>query len=210
MEAAERESSELRALLRAIDHRPPSLSADSIVARASSRSLAWGRLAAGLLLSVTLAGAAYAAPGSPVPGWVAAVGRAIAGSPPSPPTPAPPPPLPAPELAGIAISAGSPLSIVFAAAQREGTVEIVLTDGVDILVRVPAGGATFTSEAYRLLIGNRGSSASYRIEIPRSAPRVEVLIQGIRLFLKDGSRITVDSSSGSLDSWSLSLGDHLP
>lgn len=207
---AEQENQQLRTLLHQVDHRPPTASAEAIVARARASGFAWGRLAAGILLSVSLAGAAYAAPGSPLPGWIATAGRLFTSAP-SPTVPgAPVAPVPAPELAGIAITPGARLAIVFAATQREGTANVRLTEGPDVMVRVPTGSATFTSEASRLIIDNRGSSASFQIEIPRTAPQVEILLGGTRLFLKMGSRITVDASPGAADSYSLPLGGRSP
>jgi hypothetical protein len=99
---------------------------------------------------------------------------------------------------------------VFSATQSRGVANVSLSDGPDVVVRVPGGAATFTSEASRLVIDNRGSSASFRIEIPRAAPRVEIVLGGTRLFLKEGARITVDADSGAPDSYSLPLSGSAP
>ena len=40
-----------------------------------------------------------------------------------------------------------------------------------------------------------GSSATFEIQIPRAAPRVEILVGGTRLFLKEGSRVTVEGTA---------------
>lgn len=202
---AERENDELRSLLRQVDHRPPSIPVEAIIARSDRRAPAWLRLAAGLLLSVGLASAAYATPGSPLPGWLAAAGRFLTGTAAPKVTPAPERPAPTPELAGVAIAPGARLTIVFSATQSTGVANVSLIDGPDVVVRVPGGAATFTSEASRLVIDNRGSSASFRIEIPRAAPRVEIVLGRARLFLKEGARISVDADSGARDSYSLPL-----
>ncbi len=207
---AERENDELRSLLRQVDHRPPATSVEAIVARSRRRAPAWLRLAAGLLLSVGLASAAYAAPGSPLPGWLAAAGRFLAGTASPRVPPGPELPAPVPELAGVAITPGARLTIMFSATQSTGVANVSLIDGPDVVVRVPGGAATFTSEASRLVIDNRGSSASFRIEIPRAAPRVEIVLGGTRLFLKEGARITVDADSGAPDSYSLPLSGSAP
>jgi hypothetical protein len=44
----------------------------------------------------------------------------------------------------------------------------------------------------QLVIDNRGSSASFEIQIPRAAPWVEVQVAGDRIFLKAGPQITTD------------------
>ncbi|MDZ4862097.1 MAG: zf-HC2 domain-containing protein [Gemmatimonadota bacterium] len=208
--AAERENDELRSLLRQVDHRPPAIVVNAIIARSRRRGLAWRRLAAGVLLSVGLASAAYAAPGSPLPGWLAAAGRFLSGTAASTLPVVPELPAPAPELAGIAITPGARLTILFSATQRTGAAHVSLIDGPDVVVRVPGGAAAFTSEANRLVIDNRGSSASFQIEIPRAAPRVEIMLGATRLFLKEGARITVDAASGAPDSYSLPLNGSAP
>ncbi len=60
-------------------------------------------------------------------------------------------------------------------------------------VRAPIGAASFTSAADRLVITNSGSGATFEIEIPRKAPRVEIRVAGHRIFLKDGSRVLTES-----------------
>ncbi|MGH7672815.1 MAG: zf-HC2 domain-containing protein, partial [Gemmatimonadales bacterium] len=60
---AEREETEVYALLRHVDDPPPPVDARAVVARARARGLGRLRWAAGVLLALGLAGAAYAAPG---------------------------------------------------------------------------------------------------------------------------------------------------
>ena len=207
---AERENDELRSVLRHVDHRPPSIGVEAIIARSRRRGPVWLRLAAGLLLSVGLASPAYAAPGSPLPGWLAAAGRFLSGTASPKVTPSPEQPAPAPELAGIAITPGARLTIVFYATQSTGAANVSLIDGPDVVVRAPGGAATFTSEASRLVIDNRGSSANFQIDIPRAAPRVEIVLGATRLFLKEGVRIMVDAPAGTIDSYSLPLSGSAP
>src|SRR5688500_7027672 len=71
---AERDEAEVHALLRRVDHPAPAVSAEAVAARAGrAPDRGWGRWAAGILLALTAAGAAYAAPGSPLRGWARSV-----------------------------------------------------------------------------------------------------------------------------------------
>jgi hypothetical protein len=64
-----------------------------------------------------------------------------------------------------------------------------------VVVRARQGAATFTSELDRLVIDNRGAASTFEIEIPRSAPRVEVRISQDRIYLKEGERTSPLSPS---------------
>ncbi|MGH7477911.1 MAG: hypothetical protein ACRELD_16745, partial [Longimicrobiales bacterium] len=69
----EREEAGIEALLRTLDHEPPRIMAEDVIARARRARTDWGRIAAALVVALGLAGMAYALPGSPVRGWVDAV-----------------------------------------------------------------------------------------------------------------------------------------
>ncbi len=184
---AEREENEVHALLTALDHVPPSIGAGTVAmaARARRRELGWGRWAAGLLLALGLAAGAYATPGSPLPGWVHAIADRIGGRPGPPREGADRPEAAEPGVAGIAVEPGREFVILFTSSQSEGLARVSLGDGAKVEVRAPIGAATFTSGVDRLVIDNRGSSASFEIQIPRVAPRVEIRVDGDRVFLKD-------------------------
>jgi hypothetical protein len=202
---AEREENELHALLRELDHPAPSVDADAIAAavattmerpqitaRLQNRPLLWQ--AASMLVALGLVGAAYAVPGSPLPGWVAAVAEWIGDRPETqPPAPAPVQG-PGSHDAGIAVAPGRNLVILFTSPQTEGQARVSLTDAAEIVVRAPIGAATFTSDAEQLVIDNRGS-ATFEIGIPRAAPRVEIRVAGVRVFLKEGPRVTTEESA---------------
>jgi len=194
---AERHAAEIRSLLTQADHEPPKIDARRLAARARARGGGWQKWAAGILLVIGSAGILYAAPGSPLRGWLAAAARWIgheevkAPSEESPSSPSPR------SVAGIAVIPGESLVILFEESQPEGRARITLSPGTEVVVRAPAGSATFTSQASRLVIGNEGAASTYDIEIPLQAPRVEVLVKGERIFLKRGQDIILaDSSAG--------------
>ncbi|MCI0372756.1 MAG: hypothetical protein L0214_15595, partial [candidate division NC10 bacterium] len=85
---------------------------------------------------------------------------------------------------------GDRLVVRFDSAQATGEVLVSLTDAGEVTVRAPAGAVTFTSDSELLSIHNPEASASYALEIPRSAPRVEIQVAGARIFLKEGDRVT--------------------
>jgi hypothetical protein len=185
---ARRDEAEIFALLRQVDHTPPVVSAEAVAGRARVAGMAWGRWAAGILLFVGIAGAAYAAPGSPLRDWVRAAAAWIRTAAPPSQVSAPIEP-PDARVAGVAAVPGREFVIAFESPEPGGEARVTLTAGTEITVRAPLGAARFTSAADRLTITNSGSGASYEIEIPRTAPRVEIRVAGKRVFLKEGSRI---------------------
>lgn len=205
----DRDEDEVYALLRYLDHPPPGVTAEMIAARARRGRLDGRRWAAGILLASTLAGAAYAAPGSPVRGWITSAADRLAGRDETPQAPlaAPPkePPVSEPSASGIAVAPGRELLVVFASPQAAGQASVELTDGAEVSVRASSGAVSFTSEIDRLLIDNRGSSADFEIRIPRAARRVEIRVAGDRIFLKSGPRITSGDAMPSPGSYRLPL-----
>lgn len=192
----EREEEEVYALLRHVDHPPPRIDAHAVAAKARSRDFAWGwgsgwgRRAAGLLLMLGFAGVAYALPGSPLREWVQAIVQRME------PRPAPSSLVSVPAqasdagVAGIAVAPGRALVILFTSRQAAGHARVSLIDGPEVTVRAPIGAATFTSDVDRLVIDNPSSSATFDIQIPRTAPRVEIQVAGNRIFLKEGSHVS--------------------
>lgn len=190
--AAAQEEAEVFALLGAVDHPAPSIDASTIEIRVrapDTRRLTW---AAGIVLALGIAGAAYAAPGSPLPRLVSAITRWVRPQPEVAQTSSSPSPARATSVAGVAIVPGERFVIVFAASQAEGTARVRLTEGREVVVRAPSGAATFSSDADRLVIDNRGGTGAFEIQIPRTAPRVEILVDQTRRFLKDADHITAN------------------
>jgi len=204
---ATQDEEETHALLQLADHPPPQVSAETIAARARARPQAWShRRAASILVALGVAGAVYAAPGSPLPKWVANAMDWIRNRPGTEsaiPTPeAPSMPDMDSKTSGIAIAPGERLVIVFTSPQTEGGVRVSLTEDADVVVRGPSGSAHFTSEPERLVIDNASSTAIFDVAIPRGAPRVEIQVGDHSIFLKEGSRVTPKEIG---ESWTLPL-----
>ncbi len=200
---AMQDEAELHALLRHLDHAPPQVTAAAIAAKARRPSRTWGRWAAGLLLAMSLGGVAYAQPAVraaivAVVGWLGARGDGpapIAG----------PEQTPAPPLAGIAVTPGRTLNIRFTSSQVTGQLRVSLIDGTEVLVRAPAGAATFSAEVDRLVVDNLNATADFEITIPREASRVEITVGGVRLLLKEGPRVTAPVAPDTAGTYLLSL-----
>jgi anti-sigma factor RsiW len=197
LEAARREEAEVFALFEHLDHDAPVVDAASFTALTRGRVPAWTRRAAGVVVAAALAGAAYAIPGSPLPALVRQLASTFPGHEPAAPparggdvsTPA------QPATSGIAVPAGDHFVIRFAATQEHGSVTVRLTDDGMVRVRVTGGTVAFTTDNGRLDIGNRGSSADYEIEIPRSAVRIEIRVADTARFVKDRDRVTTGAGS---------------
>lgn len=192
---AEREERQVDALLRHVDHDPPRISARAVARRARAQDLGWARWAAGIIIALGIAGAAYASPGSPLPAWLDAIAEWIEGPVDRPGSDSAPVLPQDSAVAGIAVAPGRELIILFTSSQAEGQVRISLTDSADVVVRAPIGTATYTADAERLVIDNQGSVSTFEVQIPRAASRVEIRLAGDRIFLKEGRRITTDQST---------------
>jgi hypothetical protein len=196
-EEAQREEDLVFGLLRRLDHVAPTVDATVVAARARSRALSWMRWAASVLLALAVAGAAYAAPGSPVPALVHRLTGWLAGEQPAPA---------APELAGIVVEPSARFTIVFASELSGSTATVALTAGGSIVVRRSSGVARFTTDIDRLTVEAGEETGHYEIELPRSAPWVEILAGERRLLLKDGARIVTTAAVGTAGRYSLRLG----
>jgi hypothetical protein len=191
---------QINALLRHLDHAAPRISAADVVARAArpafSRARRWTTKAkaASIIIALSVAGAAYAIPGSPVRAWVeAAVSRFTRREAPGVQAPARRDSV----TGGIAVAPGLSLAIRFASWQATGHVRVLLTDDAEVAVTAHNGAATFSSGSERLDVDNRGSAATFEIRIPRGAPLVSIEVAGTSLFSRRGahteSRATPDS-----------------
>jgi len=197
LDGAQREEDMVFGLLHRLDHLAPTLNATAVMARARSRAVRAMRWAASVLLALTVAGAAYAAPGSPLPALVDRLTRWLAGEPPEPARPEP---------AGIVVEPSTRFTIVFASERSGSTAMVALTDGRSIVVRRSNGAARFTTDIDRLTVEAGEDAGHYEIELPRSAPWVEILAGDRRLLLKDDSRIVTAPAADASGRYSLPLG----
>ena len=197
------------ALLHHLDHPAPTVTMDAIAARARRRRAVRGwRWAATILLTTTLGGVAWAAPGSPVPGWIAAALERVAGPRAAPRTEggAPAAVSPPPPAAGIAVPPGRRLAIVFGTAEPGGTARVVLTDAEQVTVRAESAAVGFTTERDRLLVEPRTGNTDFEIAIPRSAARIEIRVGQRRVFMKELGRVTAPDSAGPGGPYHIRLG----
>lgn len=208
VDVARRDDDEVGELLRHLDHPPPRVTARTLIARAHSRRWSWMQRAAVILLMVSVAGVAWAAPGSPLPAFLGNAIEWIRGSrhSPAPRTPAPA----SPAVAGIAVSPGPKLVILFTSVKTGSVVHVSLTDSEDVVVRAPVGAASFTSNDDRLVIENNRPEATFEIEIPRAAARVEIRADGHRVYLKDGPRVTATTGAETGGGYSIPLARPTP
>ncbi len=200
--SAARESAEIASLLHTLDDEPPQASADAIAWRAREASAPdWRRRAAGIVVALALAGGAYAfvAPGSPLRTWVVAL-----VAPRAPEQGAPPAPAPQMENAGIAVAPGASFVIAIPSAREGARAVITLTDDVALSIRAQSGAATFTSATGRAIVSLHGP-AVLDVRIPRTAPRVEIVLGGRSVLRADAGRVLAPTAVEDGGVYTLSL-----
>jgi anti-sigma factor RsiW len=190
-------------LLRKVDHPIPETDPRVMLAAGPRPRPRWERWAAGLLLVAAAGGAAYAAPGSPLPG---VVGRLVTILAPTRYQPGAGPTASgtAASGAGIAVTPGDRLTIRFLAESDGAFATLSLTDGHEILVRAVEGAATFSSDVERLSVRSPGP-VRFEILIPRSAPWVEVLAGDTRVFRKRAAEVVSEAEPGADGRYGLAL-----
>jgi hypothetical protein len=102
------------------------------------------------------------------------------------------------------VAAGERLVIIFPSVQGGGEAIVSLTESPDVVVRAPDG-AVFTSDVDRVLIDSVTPGGRFEIQIPRTAPLVEIRAGERRLFLKKVSRIVTDASPDDAGNYRLPL-----
>ena len=194
--------------LRRLDHPVPGVRLETLVPPPRRSGRAYQRLAAGIVLALAAAGAAYAMPGSPLPGVMHRIIELVSGTHGTPTTGTTRPDTGSP--AGIAINPGGRLTILFPAAQTGGEAIVSMADSGDVMVRA-LDGATFTSDIDRLLIEHRGVPAPrYEIQIPRAAPWVEIRVAGRRILLQRLGRVIAGVGPDAQGRYRLALSGSLP
>lgn len=195
---------ELLALLGTLDHPVPAISASAIADKASARRrrprpvFRWAAAAA-LILGV--GGVALAAPGSPFRRWVEELAGHPAAPPPQVPTPAPG----GRESAGVAVAPGESFAIVLRPGAVDGVARVSFGQGPEIIVRAPSGGAGFTTEPDRLTIELRSAGDTVTVEIPRTAPRVELFLEDERLLAAASGRVATTLRPDSIGRYTFAL-----
>jgi hypothetical protein len=198
---AEQEDQWIRDRLEIVSHPVPEVSPTALPRRPrSSRSLRW---AAGVLLTCTVAGAAYAVPGSPLPRWLGRVRTWLQAPAPAAPVAV----APRETTSGIAVPVEPRLIIRFTALQTVGVARVKVVDSGSAAVRVRNGTATFTTAPGSLTIGNPGSTADYDIDLPRSSPWVAIEVGERRLLLKRDTLVRALVSADSSGHYVLSLAE---
>lgn len=188
---------ELLEQLRSLDHPRPRMSAAAIATRARvvdrSQRIRWVAVLAAI---VGATGAAWAFPGSPLPGWIRSLAGRVTqeGS-------APPPVVPdsvtreAVVAGGIAVAPGTAILIEILDADG-GELRVQLTDGEAVEIRAVGDAPGFTSDPGRITIRGRGVALSLDVRIPRFARRVEIRAGSKRVFLKEGDRLEPGAGIG--------------
>ena len=164
---------ELAALLRLLDHQPPAVDVETVIAAARRRRhIRVGPIAAGIVLCAAVAAAAI--PGSPVR---AALERVFT----APARLAIPSPTSAPDTTpgagtGIALVPGSDLDIRFRGWQKRGQLRVSFADAPQLSLVPHGGDAAFAVRRGQVAVDNRESSASFTLEVPRTVQRLRVYV----------------------------------
>lgn len=199
------EDREVAELLSRLDHPVPPVSVEMVIGRARRAGVERLRWAAGIALALGLAAsAAYAAPGSPVPGWIAQAARALGLAAPVADPSFDGAQLPA-ESAGIALIPGDSLLIEFLEAGLSGYLRVDLTDDAEVIVQAPTGSTRFASEPERLLV-EHPTPDTVHVQLPRAGGRVVIRVGARELLQKDGPAVSTGQEAVAGSGYVFSLG----
>ena len=189
---------EIAGLLHHLDEPAPDVSVHDLIVRAEQRRMpSHLRWAAGVLLMAVAAGAAYAAPGSPVQRWIG--GLTATGDVPVPGSPS------ERYVAGVVVPLGDRLEIELRP-QATGTIDVVLDEVSDVTVESVNGMATFDSQSERLVVeGAQGPD--YRITIPEDAVLVEVLVGATSVFRLESGEVRTIARSVAAGRYQIAFSD---
>lgn len=199
---AEQEERDVFDRLGALDHPVPHHDVNAVMQARVENERApstvphvWLRRAAVIVMIAVLGGAAYAIPGSPLPAWIDKIATALQDGGKAPveqdrvnvdtvdTTTL------VPAVSGVAIPPSRNFAIVLAAPQDSGVVYLTPTDGFNVVIRAIGGAPRYTlASSDRLDVDNTGLDSSYEIEVPMTAPYVELMIGDRRVVLKDRVR----------------------
>ena len=174
--------------LQELDHPVPPVSARDVMGAAGRPRRSWGRLAAGIALVLATTGLAFAMPGSPLRHWVARVVQSLRpAEAPSPKVAVPGTAVPS--QAGIAVDPGDRFTIQLAPSPTIDSAIVWLSDGSEVTVRARGGSTTFTSDFGRLDVAHSGRPGALEIQVPRTAPSVEIRSGSRRVWVKQRDRV---------------------
>jgi hypothetical protein len=177
-------------LLRELDHSRAEVDPRVLLSPGAPARRGWGHWAAGLFLLVLAGGAAYAAPGSPLPGMLEGLVRERSRARPQTTTQAPEGRAASPG-AGVAVEPGEHLTIRFLV-DREAIATVSLTDGQEAEVRAVEGTASFSSGDDQLTVQGTGR-VRFEILVPRSAPSLDVLAGDTPVLRKRAAEVISDA-----------------
>lgn len=95
-------------------------------------------------------------------------------------------------------------------AAPNGRALVSLVGDALFVIYTPASAATFASSVDRLRVDNRTPAATFEIQIPRTALRIEIVVGRRSVFLREGGRITTAASEDRPGHWALSLAPTKP
>ncbi len=194
-----REERELEVLFGTLDNHPPRATLEAVIGRAEGRARKPWRLAAGIAAALAVSGAAWALPGSPVPGWV----RSALGVEEDPVPPVTDEgPAGAGEAAtpgGMAFDVGEELHVAVDRSSA-GVLRIAITTEPRIVVQAVSGEARFTSAPNRLDVV-LGRPDTLEVRIPERSARVVVTVGGNTVFSKTGDAVASSLARDSRGRW---------
>jgi len=88
------------------------------------------------------------------------------------------------------------LLIRFESTHADGNVLVSLTREASVAVRAPQGAATFSSGDGVIVVHAGRPGATFEVQIPQNAPSVEIQVNGRRVLIKEGSRVTPPLAEG--------------
>jgi hypothetical protein len=197
---------ETAALLRVLDHDVPAVRVEAVIA-AARRRRTWSRvgaIAAGTALFAAVAAAAI--PGSPLHEAIARAftqSRHQASSPSSSPSPSDTSPPGA--GTGIALLPGPDLDVSFHGWQRGGQLRIAFVDSPQLSLVPHGGDAAFSVRRGQVAVDNRGSQASFTLEVPRSVQLVRVRVDTTVIFRKSAAGVRARALPDSAGGYTLDL-----
>lgn len=205
VDQAQDQEEEIFGVLKNLDHHLPEPDLGRILARGKRTASHPVRWAAGIALALGFTSVAYAAPGSPLPGLLDRVVDRLRPSVLAPENESIRRPTEA-ATSGVVVVPGAAFSVRFSSHQDSDHAAIELVDGNAVAIRALYGSPEFTYGIDEVLVDNEDPGTNFELEIPHSATRVVVLVEGDTVFVKDGNRITAPVRMDADGRYLLSLG----